>query len=518
MKKILTLILVLCLSFTFAASAMTINAYAYEAAVGVGNGEGIGVGAGEGVGGGDVGGGNAGTYVDTSFQISSHVIMNQATDCYDIDIYAVSEAKYLSNFESIIMLRYNGTLSDIKVSAESYVKGNIAAGVKTDERVDSEPFLKVVFNGTKNIDLTDSEFCIPSSYNILRVATIRTNIKIYKDFEKGTFDAGLYAVTGTKNAGYMDGKNVVEYSCGNITPDMIMGDFDFDGEFTVKDMIAAQYYVVNGMEFVGDDKYNLTFNEISEVLLSSSSFLQCLQMYVCGKTSFGEYYLGVMKLIKGGGPSSGGGGSTGATKFIPPFTINRPQVSEYWDYDYWGTVQTEPDEQGFVCYGEDEYGNYHFWNTETGEKFMSYVTDYEYNGGHGVKNGTCTVTCEYTIEGGKITLIKGGEHVKDWDVSFYAAYPFIAEYWNEEYWASKTKHQEGDIVYMGYDENGRYHIWNMATGEKYFELDDIRYNYVLSPVDNRIIFTESTSIAHNIKRALWITRDEYEVKYFLDKE
>lgn len=280
-------------------------------------------------------------YTDDVFAIAPYTILNQETNCYDIDIYVESSNKYFSNFEAEIYIDGENSKTP-KLSIEQYATGNFTAGIT--KNMDTGTTLNIVFNAPKNVDMSAGYVVNFNDENlfIFKLATIKTDIKQNVIEEGSELDSsttvirmGFYAEGGeVKTAGFINGNKVISfaetYVAETSRQPVLPGDYDFDGVLTVKDLITAQYYLTN---HVYPESYFL-------MDMLTSTGLQYLQMYLCETISFSDY---LISLYENAGMI--------AEKWY--------ECDTYWDYDYWGDEDFPTDEQGYKYLGEDRYGNYH---------------------------------------------------------------------------------------------------------------------------------------------------------------
>lgn len=411
---------------------------------------------------------------DEDFGVVPHAVLNQETGCYDIDIYVSSTIGYFSNFEAEISLYIDGADNKTpKLNVEQFAKGNFTAGITKDT-------LNVVFNATKNVDMSAgyvvNDFYDYENTYIFKIATVKTDIKqnIRKNgSEEGLeieIDKGIELFGGeVKTAGFINGNKVINFGVTGVGVDSetpaLPGDYDFDGVLTVKDLIAAQYYLTNHVY--------LRDKVLTEMLNSTS--LQYLQMYLCETITFSEYFKSVYK-------------ETGVVE------EKWYECDKYWDSEYWGNGDFPTDEQGYKYLGEDRYGNYHVWNEGQDVKF--FVKTIDIGCGFGVHF--------YKIDGnGKICN-------SDWlykqsfgDEIFYSEGMYLFEaaspsgkswydYWDE---ASLDKRDSDDVKsfkeyeYKGTDKYGNKHYWNKTNGFKFFTrgYDFGAFRYLVSEKDNRLL-------------------------------
>ena len=470
MKKFIALILTLLLCSGLIATSKIVKVNALEE---IGSGE---------IGDNEIG--------NSSVYVSPNIIINQESGCYDIDIYVGATTKYISNFAVKIGLaypgsRFSGEVLQTKTSAQSYVGGTISSG-NIEGDVEYAKF-RVVFNATKNVDLSAIGYTLNRGSDLLyfgKIAKIKTDIKIANivDTEK-THEVllGLFIDGGEiESAAYInDNKKVVNYDNLNEVENiaMLLGDFDFDGELTARDLVTAQYYYVNDIMLIGGG------NEGFLTEFCRRSALQYLQMYLCEQITYSEYIASVADAMNGGG---GGGGS----EEVVPDESNKeaiyPDGNEgdfydvFWDYDYWNKQNPVTDELGNIFYGEDRHGNYHLWLKNEDDE-NSYIRiflvtkDNHYN------------LYTYSLQNGRVVI----ENYSEIDLG---GVNFI-DVWDESYWKNKTEAEENGYIIKGLDEYGNMHIWakdmtsigGMALKSFQTPDDEDPYIYIISPKDNKIL-------------------------------
>ncbi len=229
---------------------------------------------------------------EEEFGVVPHVVLNQETGCYDLDIYVLTAIGYFSNFEAEISLYIDGADNKSrKLNVEQFAKGNFTAAL-------TEGLLNIVFNATKNVDMSAgyvvNDMNDYENIYIFKIATVKTDIKqnIRKNgSEDGSgmeIDRGIDIGGGeVKTAGFINENKVINFGVTAVGVDSessaLPGDYDFDGALTVKDLIAAQYYLTNRVDLRDD---------LLMRMLNSTS-LQYLQMYLCETISFSEYFKSV---------------------------------------------------------------------------------------------------------------------------------------------------------------------------------------------------------------------------------
>ena len=189
---------------------------------------------------------------EEEFVVVPHVVLNQETGCYDVDIYVSTTIGYFSNFEAEISLYIDGADNKSrKLNVEQFAKGNFTAALTKD-------MLNIVFNATKNVDMSAgyvvNDMNDYENIYIFKIATVKTDIKqnIRKNGSEdgsGTeIDRGIDIGGGeVRTAGFINENKVINFGVTAVGGDSkisaLPGDYDFDGALTVKDLIAAQYYL-----------------------------------------------------------------------------------------------------------------------------------------------------------------------------------------------------------------------------------------------------------------------------------
>ena len=403
------------------------------------------------------------------FAICPHIILNQETGCYDIDIYIASTNRYFSNFEAdlkFVLEDKKTGLHSTKISIKQYVNGNFTANLK-------DGVLSMVFNATQNVDLSKG---IGWGWNYyLKAFTIETDIKSTFSVDYNTsISKELYLQGGKiKSAGVMSlWKNVIDFEECEVENEgmVVLGDYDFDGMITINDLVAAQYYLVN----------HVSFDDIVLDDMLNSTCLQFLQMYLCDIIPYYEY---VERIFE--------------TAELYDSTLPYGRCDKYWDYEYWEGKTFTTDAQGYKYLGEDKYGNYHIWNDTLGYKFFIEPKDEILYDGK-------LWTYEIREDGRMVTPCTG--HDSMWgdlywiystDAQFIKYGVFnILNVWDEDYWSTQTPNAEddessGSWEYKGKDIFGNKHYWG-ENGFKFFTVTNgydgrIAFRYLISPTDNKIL-------------------------------
>lgn len=409
---------------------------------------------------------------EEEFGVVPHVVLNQETGCYDVDIYVSTAIGYFSNFEAEISIYFaDAEIKNPKLSVEQFAKGNFTVALTKD-------MMNVVFNATKNVDM--SAGYVINDMNgyekiyIFKIATIKTDIKqnIRKNgSEDGSgmeIDRGIDIGGGEVNtAGFINGNKVINFGLTNVGKEsgspVLPGDYDFDGILTVKDLIAAQYYLTNRVDLR---------DEFLMRMLNSTS-LQYLQMYLCETISFSEYFKSVYE-------------EAGMVE------KKWYECDKYWDSEYWGNEDFPTDEQGYKYLGEDRYGNYHVWNEKQGVKFFVKMGDSKF-GVHFYKidedGKICNPDYYYESFFGDEMDYFGAEQL--WQFKYDNP---SGKSWHD-YWDESTldKQDSDDVMsyrdyeYKGTDKYGNKHYWNKTNGFKFFIRYECAYRYLISPKDNKLL-------------------------------
>lgn len=414
---------------------------------------------------------------EEEFGVVPHAVLNQETGCYDVDIYVSTTIGYFSNFEAEISIYFaDAEIKNPKLSVEQFAKGSFTAAITKD-------MLNIVFNATKNVDMSAgyvvNDMNDYENIYIFKIATIKTDIKqnvIKSGSEDGSeieIDSGIKVGGGdVKTAGFINGNKVINFGItdvgrGSDTP-ALPGDYDFDGALTVKDLIAAQYYLTN--------RVDLRCEFLMRMLNSTS--LQYLQMYLCETISFSEYFKSV---------------------YEEAGMIEKKwyECDKYWDSEYWGNEDFPTDEQGYKYLGEDRYGNYHVWNEKQGVKFFVKMGGSEF-GVHFYKideNGEIKNSYNYyeTFFGDEMFYM-GSEQL----LQFRCENPYgrlWLEYWNET-WLEKQDSDSGvsseNYEYKGIDSYGSKYYWKKTNGFKFLTHYGYAFRYLISPKDNKLLIVGYT--------------------------
>lgn len=414
---------------------------------------------------------------EEEFGVVPHAVLNQETGCYDVDIYVSTTIGYFSNFEAEISIYFaDAEIKNPKLSVEQFAKGNFTAALTKD-------MLNIVFNATKNVDMSAgyvvNDMNDYENIYIFKIATVKTDIKqnIRKNGSEdgsGTeIDRGIDIGGGeVKTAGFINENKVINFGItdvgrGSDTP-ALPGDYDFDGALTVKDLIAAQYYLTNRV-YLRD--------ELLMRMLNSTS-LQYLQMYLCETISFSEYFKSV---------------------YEEAGMIEKKwyECDKYWDSEYWGNEDFPTDEQGYKYLGEDRYGNYHVWNERQGVKFFVKMGNSSF-GVHFYKideNGEIKNSYNYyeTFFGDEMFYM-GSEQL----LQFRCENPYgrlWLEYWNET-WLEKQDSDSGvsseNYEYKGIDSYGSKYYWKKTNGFKFLTHYGYAFRYLISPKDNKLLIVGYT--------------------------
>ena len=247
------------------------------------------------------------------FSCEPSITIDPETGNLGVDIYAYHENKVgFTNFEARIPFKGDlGNVTDVTLCKG--VAGNADANiVKGDDGIN---YLNVIFSANKPV-VSEVEKVKPNgddsgfytSFYIPKIMSIKTDKKAETEISDGIFSVkNLQFIFSqdTKDfvieAGYKDNNGAIrtfqsKYICGFFA--LISGDFDFDGEITIKDVIAAQYYYVNGVEAMsfGDMKFSkdpttgetLETAEVKKSLIPVNSYItQFITSNVAGIMDYG---------------------------------------------------------------------------------------------------------------------------------------------------------------------------------------------------------------------------------------
>lgn len=203
-------------------------------------------------------------YVDEGeFSCEPSITIDPETGNLGVDIYIFHQNKLgFTNFEARIPFKGDmGNVTDVTLCKG--VAGNADANiVKGDDGVN---YLNVIFSASKPV-VSEAEKVTPNggdpdyytSFYIPKIMSIKTDKKAETEISDGIFSVKNLQFISSQDpkdfvieAGYKTNDGAIkpfQYKgiCGFLA--LIPGDFDFDGEITIKDVIAAQYYYVNGVE------------------------------------------------------------------------------------------------------------------------------------------------------------------------------------------------------------------------------------------------------------------------------
>ncbi len=252
------------------------------------------------------------------FSCEPSITIDPETGNLGVDIYAYHGNKVgFTNFEARIPFKGDmGNVTDVTVS--DGVAGNADANVV--KGTDGINYLNVIFSASKPVvsgaikvrshggnsdgSVSYSLFYVP------KIMSIKTDKKAETEISDGVLSIKdlsfvmapqvmeeLNIEAGYKNS---EGKiNTFQIKTMCAFSALIPGDFDFDGEITIKDVIAAQYYYVNGVEAMsfGDMKLikDPTTGEVHETAVVKKSLIpinsyitQFITSNVAGIAEYGD--------------------------------------------------------------------------------------------------------------------------------------------------------------------------------------------------------------------------------------
>ncbi len=157
----------------------------------------------------------------------------------------------------------------------------------------------IIFNGDANADFSKGAIIYGADENnelnlnrksyLLPIGLISTNASpIQEQYDNVNTFSDLYVMYSVESVGYMKGNRVIaiNYSFGDIgCRSQLIADFDLDGQITVKDLITAQYYLINEQNSIYD---GVCINNMMGDLNYDTNSLQYLKMFLSEKISFGE--------------------------------------------------------------------------------------------------------------------------------------------------------------------------------------------------------------------------------------
>lgn len=253
------------------------------------------------------------------FSCEPSITIDPRTGNLGVDIYVFHANKVgFTNFEAKIP--FKGDMGKVAgVTVNEGAEGNANANIVKGNGVN---YLNIIFNASKPVVSEGMKVrgfggspdgnTYYTLYYVQKVMSIKTDKKAETEITDGVFSVknlkilSLTADEGTViEAGYKssDGKIKAFENKGmcNLFA-MIPGDFDLDGEITIKDVIAAQYYYVNGVEaisfgeqeFLIDSATGEKFEtpELKKTLIPINSYVtQFIISYIAGNTGYGEVML-----------------------------------------------------------------------------------------------------------------------------------------------------------------------------------------------------------------------------------
>lgn len=295
-------------------------------------------------------------YEEVALGFGVYAKINAETGCYDFVLYAVSreENGVIPTFSNYKLDFYIGIvksgedvyddegfaidsdegrqamtmLENFNFSFTSNLSGNIttekwAWNIREDDctadgwEPDSctpEFRCSIKYNGDENADFAkgtvlygvdeNNEADLNKKNHLLIIGIVSTNISpiiIQNDY--GTFICDL-DIYGWLEGGYMKGKKVVSIypEFYNFLGKQLTGDFDFDGQITIKDLILGQYYL-SCSQF---DNNMMWFQMLTDITPGQEmeetgmrfgiNSLQYLKMFLCDKISFEQMAYGMMDI------------------------------------------------------------------------------------------------------------------------------------------------------------------------------------------------------------------------------
>lgn len=252
------------------------------------------------------------------FSCEPSITIDPETGNLGVDIYAYHGNKVgFTNFEARIPFKGDmGNVTDVTLCKG--VAGNADANiVKGDDGIN---YLNVIFSASKPVvsgeikvrgfggnpdgSVSYSLFYVP------KIMSIKTDKKAEIEITDGVLSVkDLSFIMAPQvmeelniEAGYKNNEGQMrtfqlKTMCAFSA--LVPGDFDFDGEITIKDVIAAQYYYVNGVEAMsfGDMKFakdpttgeTLETAEVKKSLIPINSYItQYITSNVAGITGYGD--------------------------------------------------------------------------------------------------------------------------------------------------------------------------------------------------------------------------------------
>lgn len=281
-------------------------------------------------------------YEEVALGFGAYAKINAETGCYDFVLYAVSREEKgviptFSNYNINVSVNYEGRyykdsdeggqvrefVENFKCSFTSNLSGNVMskgeafyAELKKEEVKDEVGKLddsssssldyyspgfrcNIIFNGDANADFSkgaiiygadeNNELNLNRKYYLLPIGLISTNaLPIQVQYDNVNTFADLFVEYSVESVGYMKGNRVIaiNYLPGGIyCRSQLIADFDLDGQITVKDLITAQYYLINEQNSIYD---GVCINNMMGDIKYDANSLQYLKMFLSEKISFGE--------------------------------------------------------------------------------------------------------------------------------------------------------------------------------------------------------------------------------------
>lgn len=281
-------------------------------------------------------------YEEVGLGFGAYAKINAETGCYDFVLYAVSREEKgviptFSNYNINVRVEYEGRyfkdsdeggqvrefVENFKCSFTSNLSGNVMskgeafyAELKEDVVKDEVGKLddsssssldyyspgfrcNIIFNGDANADFSKGAIIYGADENnelnlncksyLLPIGLISSNASpIQVQYDNVNTFADLFVEYSVESVGYMKGNRVIaiNYLPGGICcRSQLIADFDLDGQITVKDLITAQYFLINEQNSIYD---GVCINNMMGVLNYDANSLQYLKMFLSEKISFGE--------------------------------------------------------------------------------------------------------------------------------------------------------------------------------------------------------------------------------------
>lgn len=250
---------------------------------------------------------------DSEFSCEPSITIDPETGNLGVDIYVFHENKLgFTNFEARIPFKGDmGNVTEVTLCKD--VAGNADANIV--KGTDGINYLNVIFSASKPVVSGEAKYKYNGASDdekysyiyIPKIMSIKTDKKAETEIADGIFSVKNLQFMSSQDtedfiieAGYKDNNGAIKAFpvkgiCGFLA--LIPGDFDFDGDITIKDVIAAQYYYVNGVEamsfgnikvskdFLGKD---LGTTEVKKFLIPINSYItQFITSNVAGITDYG---------------------------------------------------------------------------------------------------------------------------------------------------------------------------------------------------------------------------------------